>query len=185
MTQFYIYQYVDPIRNEIIYIGKGTGFRSRHHLRRKDKHPLTQRIAWIRNNGAEPVISVIEFSDELSAVNEEIRLIAEIGRKDLGKGTLLNLTDGGDGKSGHPHSENTKKKISESLRGRPGHSLSKEHRQAISTAQKGKSVNFTDEMRKNMSEAKIGKKRKPFSEETKQKMRASSRIRWENTKIDK
>lgn len=182
MKKFYIYKYYDPIRGEYIYIGKGTGFRKKHHLRRSDKHPLTQRIAWIRANGAEPIIESTNVDSEEIAISEEIRLIAEIGRKDLGKGPLLNLTDGGDGKSGRKHSDETKKKISESLKGKCGHPLSEEHKKAISDAHRGKSVIVTDEIRRKISESKIGKKRKPFSEETRARMRESSRLRWQKDK---
>lgn len=182
MKKFYVYKYYDTIRNEYIYIGKGTGFRKKHHLRRSDKHPLTQRISWIRDNNKEPIIETTYVENEDIALSEEIRLIAEIGRKDLGKGPLLNLTDGGDGKSGRKHSEETRRKISESLKGKPGHALSDEHKKAIGNAHRGKSIIMTEEVRKKMSESKIGKKRKPFSDETKARMRASSQLRWSKDK---
>jgi hypothetical protein len=44
-------------------------------------------------------------------------MIAILGRKDLGTGILRNLTEGGDGASGHIKSEETRKKISESQMG--------------------------------------------------------------------
>ena len=178
MTEFYVYKYFDPIREEYIYIGKGRGFRSKHHLRRKDKHPMTQRISWIREQGAEPIIELNYFDTEEQSITEEIRLIADIGRKDLNKGPLLNLTDGGDGKSGRKHSEETKKKISETRKGK-GHSLSEEHKRAIGDAHRGKSIIMTEAVRQKMSEAKLGKKRKPFTDETRAKMRESSRKRWQ------
>lgn len=54
---------------------------------------------------------------------------------------LYNLTNGGEGISGRPHSEETKRKISESNRGnqnRLGQTNSTQHRANISISQKGK-----------------------------------------------
>ena len=194
----YVYQYFDPLRNEIIYIGKGTGRRAYHHLKRKDRHPLTQRLGYMKDRGADPIISIFPREDELSSLNEEIRLIAVIGRKDLGLGPLLNLTDGGEGVNGRIISEETLKKvkgrplsddhkraISEARKGQAGHALSEEHKQAIGKAHTGKPVIHTEQTRKKMRESKLGRKRKPFTEETKQRMREASRQRWEKTEIDK
>jgi hypothetical protein len=96
MHNYYVYRYKDPIRNEVIYIGKGKNRRARSHLRRKDTHPITQRIQWIREQGQEPVIEIIKDNlREDIALSLEIMWIAFYGRKDLSEGTLLNLDDGG------------------------------------------------------------------------------------------
>ena len=57
MAEYYVYQYFDPIRNEPFYVGAGKGRRFQYHLRRKDNHPVTNRIKWIRNQGQEPIIT--------------------------------------------------------------------------------------------------------------------------------
>ena len=51
-----------------------------------------------------------------SARDIEIQLIEEHGRRDLGKGTLVNLTDGGEGAHGVIQSNDTKEKRSDSLK---------------------------------------------------------------------
>jgi len=47
------------------------------------------------------------------AIEVEMYLISKIGRRDLGTGPLVNMTDGGDGTLGRPHSEESRKKMSE------------------------------------------------------------------------
>lgn len=98
LANHYTYLYTCPVRNEPIYVGVGKDGRCRHHLVRKDMHPLTQRIQWLRKQGKEPVISFIcENVDRELALLVEMEAISKWGRKDLGKGPLLNLTDGGEG----------------------------------------------------------------------------------------
>jgi hypothetical protein len=51
-------------------------------------------------NGNEPVIKIINCRSEKEAFELEKFLIFEIGRKDLGLGSLLNNTEGGEGLGG-------------------------------------------------------------------------------------
>jgi hypothetical protein len=57
-------------------------------------------MALIRSGQARKPIRVADGLTEKEALALEIRLIAEIGREDLGRGPLLNLTDGGIGLTG-------------------------------------------------------------------------------------
>jgi hypothetical protein len=103
MNTFYTYLYRDPSRNnEPIYVGKGKERRAWVHLRRTDKHPFTQRLQKMKRNGIKPVIEFLckDVDEELSFLCEE-EAISLYGRKDLGKGPLLNLSDGGDGPAGY------------------------------------------------------------------------------------
>lgn len=98
---FYVYRYTCPIRNQVIYIGKGTRKRAYAHLRRRDMHPFVQRIQWICKQGEQPIIDfVCKGVDEELAFLVEIEAISKYKRKDISGGTLLNLTDGGEGASG-------------------------------------------------------------------------------------
>ena len=129
--KLYLYQYFCPIRNESIYVGCGCKERPYQHLSRKDVHPLVHRISWIRNQGLEPIIEIKEFECE---VREEISIreiyqIHLIGRKNLKEGSLLNLTDGGEGVTGLKWSEESK---SNSSKARKGKLLTEEHKQNIS-----------------------------------------------------
>ncbi len=100
----YIYCYTCPIRNEYIYIGRGRGADNKRMLdhllegpRNKNK-PLPNRIKWIKKHGQEPIIEkIVTGLDFNQAKAIETFWIKTIGRKDLGLGPLLNLTDGGEG----------------------------------------------------------------------------------------
>jgi hypothetical protein len=90
------------------YVGKGKGNRA---------------LAWHQRIGNPPEGRVIIYvaRDEADAFETEIALIWYYGRKDLGTGCLRNLTDGGEGVSGHNN----------------GKLFTEEHRQHLSTALKG------------------------------------------------
>jgi NUMOD3 motif len=138
-------------------------------------------------------IVVQEWPDEFTAFEEEKRLIAQYGRKDLGTGILINLTDGGEGPSGSIPSPETRKKMSDIRKGRKlsEKTLQKlrEFRQVNPTRNFGENNGMfgktrpelsafntqtkkgrllSDETRARMSAAHLGKK---LPEETKQKMR--------------
>lgn len=113
---FYTYSYTDPITDMVFYIGKGSKQRFRAHLqraggvRRKTDLPVVDKSRQLLSAGITPLIQILEnFQTEQDAHTKEIALIAQIGRKDLGKGPLLNLTDGGEGSSGRVWSEERKR----------------------------------------------------------------------------
>lgn len=91
--------------NTPYYIGKGTGNRAwnkdskRHRIAKPTEH---SRIVIIENN-----------LTEIGAFAIERRLIRWYGRKDNQTGILRNMTDGGEGATGHKHSESTRQKIRE------------------------------------------------------------------------
>jgi hypothetical protein len=70
----------------------------------------------MKSNGVEPIITKVcdDLDQELAELVEQ-ELISKFGRKDLKKGPLLNLTDGGDGC--HNPSPETRAKMSAARRG--------------------------------------------------------------------
>ncbi len=173
MNDFYVYQYFDPIRNEPIYIGKGQGNRLTDHFKPwllKKNCPFYNRIKWIQKNGQEPIISKLkENLPEEKAFKLEKKYIQNIGRKDLKKGPLLNLTDGGQGIFGHKHSKKSKQKMSLSQSGKNhpsfGKHLSKEHKEKISDALTGTKNPFygkhhTPKSKRKLSVLRTGKEYK-------------------------
>lgn len=102
---FYVYVYRDPRptkNNQPVYVGKGTGDRDISHWSKGSHNKLFQ--DFIAHLKAKGMVSkpqrVFETEVESEAFAKEIELIALYGRRNLGAGTLFNLTDGGEGGSG-------------------------------------------------------------------------------------
>jgi hypothetical protein len=138
MKEYYTYAYLRQDGTPY-YIGKGKGNRIRaknHRLR----IPPKDRILFLKKN-----------LSEQEALKHEIYMISVLGRKDIETGILRNLTDGGEGMSGHIPGEETRRKMSEIKKGKKRPPMSEEHK-------------------KKLSEIRKGKKRPPMSEEQKRKI---------------
>jgi hypothetical protein len=136
----YIYRLIDPRSKRTRYVGKTNNLRVRlkNHCQQKlgAVHYNTHCSRWIRelkDYGCRPLIEVLEETDENSWVAAEMRWIAHY--KSLGE-PLTNLTDGGEGLTNHPHTEETKKKLSYMFKGRPLPEWQKEHLRIINTGKK-------------------------------------------------
>ena len=136
---FYVYVYLDPRKKgpfmygkytfdyEPFYVGKGKKEQYISHLNQAlnenidilkvDNMFKFRKIRKILNQKLKPIIVKYKqyLSEELS-LDLEIKLISLIGRNDLGKGPLTNLTDGGEGFTGLWTSR-ARKKSSESHKG--------------------------------------------------------------------
>ena len=163
-NNYYIYFHINPLKNEIFYVGKGKGNRAFH------KHKRTKLWNNIVNKYG-LVINIVEDSlTEEESFKREKYFIDYIGRRDLGTGPLVNLTEGGEGVSGKIISESTRRKMSESCAGKNNHrfgkKVSEETRSKMSLAKKGKPGHkLSEEHKQNISKSNIGKK---LSEEHKQ-----------------
>lgn len=151
--KFYVYIYYCPIRNEPIYVGSGAGGRAKTHLNRKDKHPFTHRLNWIRKQGQLPIIEKYFCETREEAYIRETYGIFLLGRKDLNLGPLLNLTDGGEGMNGHVFTEEHRKNLSIAQKKRPPAALEtrEKFRQAI--------ANRSPELLQRVAKINTGKKR--------------------------
>ncbi len=120
MGKFYVYVYKDPSRaNEPFYIGKGKDLRYKRHLARTDRCEFVHRLQKMKRAGVLPIIEMLStnLDDEMARL-VEVEAISLFGRKDLGKGSLLNLTDGGDGVANpsYKNKEAWRNKISQTMR---------------------------------------------------------------------
>jgi hypothetical protein len=97
---------------EIFYVGIGEPKRPYRKDNRNDYwHHIVNKCGY----NVEIVHTNLSWEE---ACELERMLISEYGRKDLGLGSLVNMTDGGDGKVGFVFSEESKKKIGDSNRGK-------------------------------------------------------------------
>lgn len=190
INRFYVYAYLDPTKcgryfygdyvfnNEPFYIGKGSGARSKNINKRKCW--VGNKIRKIKKEGNLPIIVKLNMSlCESEAYNLESKAIIAIGRKNLGLGPLVNLTDGGEGVRNI--SEETRKLMSDKKKyayvgnGNSffGKKHTKETRQKISQALIGNipynvGVPMSNEQKQKLSLCNIGKK---LSEESKEKIK--------------
>ncbi len=153
-----VYFHINPLTNEIFYVGIGNVKRPYQFKRRGTGWDEVVKIAGV-------IVDIIEEGLSWQEACERERFyIKRIGRKDLNKGPLVNLTDGGE----HPGivSEKTKYKLSESHKGiklsqsakdklskhftgRKGSPRSQETRDKISKATKG--IKLTQEHKDKIS----------------------------------
>lgn len=124
MKKYYIYIFLDGTKPgkyiydisfdyEPFYVGKGTGDRLKSSLLDRESPFKVNKINKIRKSGGEVItLKLYENLENIESLEIEKELISKIGRRDLGLGTLVNQTDGGDGRLKSPHSYETRLKIS-------------------------------------------------------------------------
>ena len=215
LNTYYIYLYLD--QDDIpFYVGKGKNDRYKvyNHLHKNSPNPFLKNK--IRKVGAKNI--KIHFLHknitEEEALQQERYWIKYYGRRDLGTGTLCNLTDGGEiGPTGRKLSEETKQKIGEANKGKPawnkggsawwckgkpppikGKKHTEEAKQKISKALKGKPGHWTgkklsEEHKRKMSKSHKGQvawnRGEKMSEETKWKISESIKKRNALKKLGK
>ncbi len=112
-NDFVLYFHINPLKNHIFYVGIGT-----------KKRPYNKQQ---RSNFQKYVVKkygyIVDIVHENLSQNEACKLekfyINKIGRKDLKKGNLVNMTDGGDGSFGYIPSKETREKMSKSHKENP------------------------------------------------------------------
>ena len=182
MAIVYLHRRMDT--NEVFYVGIGVDKKRSNNKTRRNKY-------WknIVNKHGYTVEILHENISHDECREIEIDLIRKYGRKDLGTGSLCNLTDGGEGVLGLIVSDETKRKLSEINKGKK---VSDETRRKLSEMNKGEKHPFfgktgegnpffgrkhSEETLKKMSESAKGRK---HSDETRRKMRETRRKNKEN-----
>ena len=165
--KFYIYKHIRPDTQEVFYIGKGNTSKNSHVERYKTSSGRNKMWKSIvaKNNGVF-IPEIICYCDTEIEVNElEKQYIKKYGRRNLGLGTLCNLTDGGDGSVGIIVTEETRHKLSIAFSGENhpnfGKKLSKEtcFRKSESMKKSDKNLRgkkLSEDWKNNMRAAKIG-----------------------------
>ena len=127
----YVYTHTRLDTNEIFYVGIGTQDNykraSFNYNRTNYWKNITKKCGW----KVDIVCDNLSWDD---ACKKEKELILLYGRVDLGTGTLVNLTDGGEGTLGRKHTDETKAKMSKIKKGTK---QSKERREKTSQVMKG------------------------------------------------
>ena len=150
---YYVYTHSIIGRNPL-YVGKGNQRRIKQIERKTNPH----HCSIVKKYGKENIIvKAMLCRSEKHAFDLEVRMIAALRSGGI---RLANVTDGGEGASGHKASIETKRKISESQKGKV---VSEKTRKLLSIASMGKKASL--EVRLKMSEL-----RKNMPQETRDKI---------------
>lgn len=117
-NDFYVYAWTRPDTDEVFYVGKGRGKRD-VSMKRSNPHFMNIIEKLMRDGLAATVARVHDNLSEEDAFQLEREEIARHGRRNLGTGSLANLTDGGEGCSGAIVSAETRARRSVAMRGIP------------------------------------------------------------------
>ena len=138
MGKHYVYVHTNPQTNDVFYVGIGTGNRAYNKWAGRNKF-------W-DNYVAKHGFNVEIIQDNLTRKQSEkieIKLIAELGRRQIDEGGILvNRSSGGDGSTGYTHTEEFKRKLSEQRKGVKKKPHSNETKQKLSKALTGREVTW-------------------------------------------
>lgn len=110
----YVYRHIRLDSNEPFYIGVGS---DTNYKRAFLKHKRSKFWNEIVNKAPYEVEIMLDDLTLEEACEKEKEFIRLYGRKELKQGTLVNLTDGGDGRFGSVMSDKEKKRLSEYMKG--------------------------------------------------------------------
>jgi group I intron endonuclease len=129
-SEYYVYALLDSskpgeykfddylFKYEPFYIGKGKKKRIKETIYDKSQFK-SNKIKKMKISGIDIIsIKILENLTNKEAIKNEIYFINLIGRRDMRKGTLVNTTDGGEGRINSKHSEITKYNISKNRKGK-------------------------------------------------------------------
>ena len=130
--------------NEVFYVGIGDKEKRAYKKSNRGHNHYWKNIVNKVGYDVEIVYTDLTWDE---ACELEIKYIADFGRKDLGLGNLVNMTDGGEGRK-RPHTDQTKRKISE---GHKGKIVSNKTRKKMAENNKGKKRSLETRIKMNKS----------------------------------
>jgi len=130
----YVYQHIRLDTDEVFYIGIGSDTDGKYERANSNKkrNPHWHNVI---NKAGYKIEILLDNINWKEACNEENRLIKLYGRKDINEGTLVNMTNGGDGVLGLVWNEEMRLKASDRNKGK---THSEETRLKLSAANKGR-----------------------------------------------
>ena len=186
----YVYRHIRLDKNEPFYIGIGED-KIEQEYKYKRAYNQRKRNQYWKNIISKTSYKVEILEEDLSweeACKKEIWWISFYGRADLGKGPLVNMTDGGDGTRGYLTTNETRKKLSVSGLGRkmPHELYTEEHRYKLGSSLRNKrltkehieKIRRTSIGRKHTEESIDKMKGRKFSNESIEKMRIAAKERY-------
>jgi hypothetical protein len=191
MTKLYaIYALHDPRTGDIRYIGKALRLTTRYnmHMNGYDRQCASQKwITSLKAIGLSPYVSLLEAVEAGRECEAEIKWIAH--HKALGA-KLLNHTIGGEGCYGRVLSQESRMKISNSLKGRKNGPCSPSRREAIRNSKVARYSTLNQEEKKKLitrlrtpearAKARNSLLGHPVSQATRDKIRQANKKRWES-----
>ena len=193
----YVYRHIRLDKNEPFYIGIGTDSNYQRAYSKSSRNIFWNRVVNFTDYEVEIIMD--NLTKDI-AKQKEIEFISLYGKKINKTGTLVNISDGGDGNSGGKHTEEAKKKIGEANKFKDyskfnrSHFQTQEYKDKISKINKGRKMPdsmrektslrmknrvLSEEHKEKLRNLKLGFK---ASQETKDKMRLSAFIGWEKRK---
>ena len=150
MNKYYLYRHIRLDKNIPFYIGIGGSSNYNRAYSKKGRNKYWINIVNITKYRVDILFDNLSFD---KAIDKEIEFISLYGRIDLNKGTLVNMTDGGEGLSGFKFSPETIQKLKLMNIGKI---LSDETKKKISNSKKGQTQ--SEEFKTNMSKRVTGNK---------------------------
>jgi hypothetical protein len=164
----YVYRHIRLDKNEPFYIGIGSDETYNRAYKTKGRSKYWENIS-INGYEVEILMDNITWED---ACKKEVEFISMYGRKDLGQGTLVNLTNGGDGSPGVIVSEKTRSYHKVNNKGKSNPFYGKKHNEETILKLK---LNRQNSIMPESTKEKISKtlKGRKFSKETIEKMKSA------------
>jgi hypothetical protein len=178
----YIYKHIRIDKNEVFYIGIGNDKKYQRAYDKRKRTKLWKNIINKTNYIIEIVEDGLTWED---ACEGETKWIKHYGRKDLNEGSLVNMTDGGDGTLGLIHTDETKQKLSKSNSGSGNGNwkkqYTKEERLKLSLSQKKRFSDPNERLKtnpfRNLTNTELIERKKVWS--AAQSGKNNSRFKWD------